>query len=42
LRKYPAYREVIIRLCEQAKVDGPAAEMLRDELKLTADLMREK
>lgn len=40
LRKYPEYREVIIRLCEQARIDGPAAEMLRDEMKLTAEIMR--
>ncbi len=39
LRKYPKYRDVIIRVCEVAKVEGPAAEMLRDELRLTAQHM---
>jgi hypothetical protein len=32
LRKYPEYREVIIRVCEQANVEGEAADMLRREL----------
>ncbi|WP_167074507.1 hypothetical protein [Sphingomonas vulcanisoli] len=40
LRKYPQYKEVIIRLCEKARVEGDAAEMLRDELRLTAESMR--
>ena len=41
LRKYPQYREVIIRLCEEAKFEGPAAEMLRKEMLLTAEVMKE-
>ena len=40
LRKYPEYKDVIVRLCEQAAVDGPSAQMLRNELQLTADYMR--
>ena len=40
LRKYPEYREVIIRLCEDAQIQGPAAQMLEREMKLTAELMR--
>lgn len=40
LRKYPEYGEVIIRLCEQAQIEGPAAQMLRDEMRLTAEHMR--
>jgi hypothetical protein len=40
LRKYPEYSEVIIRLCEQAEVTGSASEMLQNELRLTAALMR--
>ena len=42
LRKYPEYKEVIVRLCEQANYEGPAAEMLRKEMLLTAEMMREK
>jgi hypothetical protein len=42
LRKYPQYSEVIIRLCEQAIFEGPAAEMLRQEMLLTAEIMRKK
>jgi len=40
LRKYPQYRETIIRLCEGADIRGPAAQMLRDEMALTAEHMR--
>lgn len=40
LRKYPQYKDVIIRLCDGAVVDGPAAEMLNTELRLTAENMR--
>jgi hypothetical protein len=42
LRKYPEYREVIIRLCEQADISGPSAAMLKNELALTAEVMRAK
>jgi hypothetical protein len=40
LRKYPEYRDVIIRVCEGANVEGPAAAMLRAELELTAEHMK--
>ncbi len=40
LRKYPEYKDVIIRLCEGVDVRGAAAEMLRRELTLTADIMK--
>jgi hypothetical protein len=44
LRKYPEYRDVIIRICDksQAQVVGASAQMLIDELKLTAEYMRTK
>jgi hypothetical protein len=40
LRKYPQYRDVIIRLCEKVEIRGDSAQMLKDELILTADKMR--
>lgn len=40
MRKFPEYADVIIRLCEQASVQGASAEMLKTEMKLTADYMR--
>jgi hypothetical protein len=40
LRKYPEYKDVIIRLCENANYEGPAAEMLKTEMLLTAEVMR--
>lgn len=40
LRKYTEYKDVIIRICEGAKVEGDAAELLRAELKLTAKIMK--
>ena len=42
LRKFPEYAEVIIRMCEKVKVDGVSAQMLRDELNLTADFLSKK
>jgi hypothetical protein len=42
LRKYPEYREVIIRLCENVELQGSSAaiEMMREELRLTAEYMK--
>ena len=40
LRKYPEYREVILRLCDKVGIEGPSAEMLREELQLTAEFLR--
>lgn len=42
LRKYPDYKDVIIRMCDQADVRGPSAKMLKDEMILTADYLRGK
>ena len=42
LRKYPEYREVIIRLCRQTEVAGSSAKMLKDEMLLTADFLEQK
>lgn len=42
LRKYPEYAEVIINICEKAKIEGPASEMLKDELAATAAYIRRK
>jgi hypothetical protein len=41
LRKYLEYKELIIRMCDQVQVDGESAEMLRQELKLTANFLRD-
>ncbi len=35
LRKFATYNEVIIRLCEDVKIEGEATEMLKRELELT-------
>ncbi|MDP3494254.1 MAG: hypothetical protein Q8R82_14170 [Hyphomonadaceae bacterium] len=40
LRKYPEYKEVIIRLCEEAQVSGSSGELLKKEMLLTAAHMR--
>ena len=40
LRKYPEYKDVVIRMCEQADVRGPSGKMLKDELILTAEYLR--
>jgi len=40
LRKYPEYKDVIIRMCEQAEAQGPAAKMLKAEMLLTAEFLR--
>ena len=42
LRKYPQYSDVIIRLCEQADIVGPSSKMLKDEMMLTAQILKEK
>lgn len=42
LRSYPQYRDVIINICEKADIRGSAAQMLRDELQATADILRAK
>jgi len=36
LRRFPRYKDVIVRLCETADVTGTNAEMLERELHLTA------
>ena len=40
LRKYPEYAEVIINVCEKAEVEGPATQMLKEEMAATAAHMR--
>ena len=40
LRKYPEYRDVIIRMCEQADVRGPSGKMLKDEMMMTAEYLK--
>jgi 2-phospho-L-lactate transferase/gluconeogenesis factor (CofD/UPF0052 family) len=40
MRKFPQYSEVVIRTCENVQVDGDAAGMLREELRLTAEFLR--
>lgn len=40
LRKYPQYAEVIINICEKAEITGEAADMLRDEMRATAEFMK--
>lgn len=42
LRKYPEYADVIINVCEKAKVDGGAADMLKDEMLATAIFLRSR
>jgi len=42
LRKFPQYQEVIVRLCDDAKLTGGAADLLYREMKLTADHLRDK
>ena len=42
LRKYPEYKDVIVRVCEKSQqhIQGPSANMLIDELALTAAAMK--
>lgn len=42
LRKFPEYLDVIIRLMEHVDVEGHAAPMLKTEMSLTADFLRQK
>lgn len=39
LRKYPEYRDVIIRMCREGEVTGPSGKMLKDEMLLTASFL---
>ena len=40
LRRYPEYAEVIINICENTRIDGGSAKMLKDELLATADFLK--
>ena len=40
LRKYPQYAEVVVNICEKAEIEGTASEMLKDEMRATAEFMR--
>lgn len=42
LRKYPEYRDVIIRVCRETEVRGDSAKMLKDEMMLTAEYLEGK
>ncbi|MBX9883460.1 MAG: hypothetical protein K2X68_00655 [Novosphingobium sp.] len=42
LRRYPQYRDVIVRMCEQTEVEGSSAGMLKSEMMLTAEFLRKK
>jgi hypothetical protein len=42
LRKYPQYRDVIVRMCRDAEVTGPSGQMLKREMLLTADFLEGK
>lgn len=39
LRKYPQYKDVTLRMIKSVKVEGASAEMLREELRLTAEFL---
>ncbi|MDE3060747.1 MAG: hypothetical protein KGJ06_07030 [Pseudomonadota bacterium] len=40
LRKFPEYTDVIIRLMENTNVTGEAAQMLKNEMQLTANFLK--
>jgi hypothetical protein len=40
LRKFPQYKDVIIRLCEDSPFEGNPAKLLAREMALTADALR--
>ena len=40
LRKYPQYKEMIIRMCEQTEIIGSSGQMLKNELMMTAQHLR--
>ena len=42
LRKYPEYKDVIVRMCEQSETVGPAGKMLKDEMLMTAGFLKGK
>ena len=42
LRKYPDYKDVIIRMCEQTETTGSMGKMLKDEMLMTAEFLRGK
>ena len=42
LRKYPEYTDVIVNICQKTRIDGPAAEMLKQELIATAEFLKAK
>jgi len=39
LRRYRAYKDVIVRMCRQTEIVGASAQMLKHELLLTADFL---
>lgn len=40
LRKYPEYKDVIVRLLEKVEVEGSSAQMLKEEMILTAQALK--
>jgi hypothetical protein len=40
LRKYPQYKSVILNICERTEVTGSSAQMLKDEMRATAEFLR--
>lgn len=40
LRKYPEYTDVIVNICEKARIDGAAAEMQKEEMLATAEYLK--
>jgi hypothetical protein len=42
LRKYPEYKDMIIRMCEQTETTGSSAKMLKNEMMMTAEYLRGK
>lgn len=42
LRRFPKYKEVIIRLCNDAPLEGSAVKLLAAEMELTAEYLRSK
>ena len=42
LRKYPDYKDVIVRMCRETEVAGPSGKMLKMEMLLAADFLEGK
>jgi hypothetical protein len=40
LRKFPEYKDVIVRLCEDAPLEGTATKLLAREMSMTAEYLK--